>query len=452
MPRVSGHVVSGQGGQFFSKPGRFIIGCYLLILVPSTLFLMTHMASATRLHWIDALFMATSALTVTGLGVVDNAEQFTLMGHMWMLVLMQIGGLGQMTISMLILILFGHRISMREQAIVREELNQPPLADVKSLIKAIVLFACIMEIVGTVILSLAWVPEFGLVKGCWYALFHAVSAFNNAGFSLFSNSLQSYADNYVIGLTLALLFIIGGLGFTVVIDILSYLGPKKNWRLSLHSKLVLRTSVLLLIFGTVSLYFLEFRNPETLKSLGGFFAVFNAFFQSATTRTAGFNSIDLSAMTHASLLIMMVLMFIGAGSSSTGGGIKVSTFATCIIATKAFLRGSRTFCAFNRNIEDSVVLKALAIMVVSGILLFFASLALMISENARFDIVLFEAISAFGTVGLTIGLTENLTNFGKLVLVFVMIVGRLGPLTLAYALVSSRPTNVRYAKENVITG
>jgi trk system potassium uptake protein TrkH len=450
--KVGGQVVSGQGGRFFSRPGRFIISCYVLILTPSTLFVMTDTASKTGLGWIDALFMSTSALTVTGLGVVNNAEHFTILGHLWMLLLMQLGGLGQMTISMLILILFGHRISMREQAIVREELNQPPLTDVKSLIKAIVTFACVMELIGTVILALVWVPEYGIEKGVWYAFFHAISAFNNAGFSLFSNSMENYAGSFTVELTLALLFIIGGLGFTVILDILSYLGPKRNWRLSLHSKLVLRTSVILLLFGTFSLYFLEYKNPDTLQSLGGLRGLLNAFFLSATTRTAGFNSIDLMAMTHASLLIMMVLMFIGAGSSSTGGGIKVSTFATGVIATKAFLRGSRTFCAFNRNIEESVVIKALAIMVVSGILLFFASLALMISENARFDIVLFETISAFGTVGLTIGLTENLTDFGKIVLVFVMIVGRLGPLTLAYALISSKPSNIRYAKENVITG
>jgi trk system potassium uptake protein TrkH len=168
--KVGGQVVSGQGGRFFSRPGRFIISCYVLILTPSTLFVMTDTASKTGLGWIDALFMSTSALTVTGLGVVNNAEHFTILGHLWMLLLMQLGGLGQMTISMLILILFGHRISMREQAIVREELNQPPLTDVKSLIKAIVTFACVMELIGTVILALVWVPEYGIEKGVWYAL------------------------------------------------------------------------------------------------------------------------------------------------------------------------------------------------------------------------------------------------------------------------------------------
>ncbi len=452
MPASSTQTVASRGGKFFFRPGRFILSCYAIILLPSTLILMTKVASITGLSWIDALFTATSALTVTGLGVVDTGQHFTLLGHLWMLLLMQIGGMGQMTVSMLILILLGRRISMRERAIVREELNQHPTVDVRQLIRAIALFSLVLETIGTLILCVEWIPQLGVERGIYYSVFHAVSAFNNAGFSLFSDGLAQYTDSFLVCLTLPFLYIVGGLGFTVIIDLISYVKARRSWRLSLHTKLVLWTSASLLIFGTALLYFLEMNNPHTFGNMPGASKWLNAFFLSSATRTAGFSTVSLINMTHASMLVMMVLMFIGAGSSSTGGGIKVSTFAIAIIATRTFLQGGKSFYAFKRNIGDGEVLKSLAIIVVSFFTLITATFILMISEKARFDVVLFEAISAFSTVGLTAGLTENLTDVGKFVLVLVMIIGRLGPLTLALALIPTKPTAVRYAEEDVLTG
>ena len=439
-----------SGNRFLGHPGRFILTCYVVILIPSMLLLMTEAASKTGLFWIDALFMATSALTVTGLEVVDTTTHFSWLGHLWLLLLMQIGGLGQMTVTMLILVLFGRRMSIQEQKLVREELNQHPTANVRQLIFSIALFALLLESLGAICLATQWVPEFGFIKGFYLAIFHAVSAFNNAGFSLLG--LSEYAENPVVGLSLPVLFILGGLGFTVIVDLLNFSKSRKTWRLSLHSKLVLVTSFLLLSTGTVMLFLLERENPATLGHFSSPVQWLNAFFLSSTTRTAGFSTVDLINMSHASLLIMMVWMFIGAGSSSTGGGIKVSTFAIAIIATKTFLEGGKDYSAFKRAIPEAEVLKSLAIIVVSFFSLITAAFILMVSENARFDIVLFEAISAFSTVGLTVGLTAGLSKLGKLVIIVLMIIGRLGPLTLALALIPAKPSAIRYAEEDVLTG
>ncbi|NRA43113.1 MAG: Ktr system potassium transporter B [Pseudomonadales bacterium] len=432
-----------------NRPASLILVCYALILLPSTLFLMTEIASVTGLGWIDALFTATSALTVTGLGVVDTGSHFSALGHVWLLLLMQLGGLGQMTLGVIILLALRQRISLKEQAIVREELNQDVSSNIFQLVRAIVLFAIIVESIGVLILSLSWVPEMGWWKGIYYAVFHAVSAFNNAGFSLFNSSLTGYASEPSVLISLSALFIIGGLGFTVILDLLRY--PKQA-RLSLHSKLTLLVSVALLLIGSVLIYLLERDNPLTLGHLDASTQYLGAFFQSATARTAGFNSINIIDMSHAGLLVMMTLMFIGAGSTSTGGGIKVSTFAVALIATRSFLQGHSQFTAFKRNIAPMIALKALAIIVVSFFILISATFMLMVTENARFDVVLFEAISAFSTVGLTAGLTAELSPAGKLIMTGLMIIGRIGPITLAYFATLPKQVCVSYADEDVITG
>ena len=433
------------------SPGSIILLSYLFILVPSTLFLMTEFASVTGLNWVDALFTATSALTVTGLGVVDTGEHFSVAGHIWLVLLMQVGGLGQMTLSIMILLALGKHVSMKDQDVVREELNQNFGTNIFSLIKSIILFAFIIESIGMLVLACVWVPEFGWSKGFYAAFFHAISAFNNAGFSLFSDSMTAYAKNPLATLTIAALFIIGGLGFTVFIDLMNKCKNPRQ-RFSLHSKLVLTTSSILLFLGTLIIWALETNNPLTLSSHNISEQWLMAFFQSATARTAGFNSINIIDMSHAGLLVMMILMFIGAGSTSTGGGIKVSTFAIALIATRSFLQGRSNFSAFNKNIASLIIFKALAIIVVSFFFLLTCTFLLMVTEQARFDIVLFEAISAFSTVGLTAGLTEQLSAPGKIIMVFLMIVGRVGPITLAYLAAKPRKSHIQYADEDVITG
>lgn len=444
------HII-GNNLTGIHSPALIILLGYSLILVPSTFFLMTNFASVTGLNWIDALFTATSALTVTGLGVVDTGTHFSAPGHVWLVTLMQLGGLGQMTLSVLILLSLGKRISMKGQALVREELNQNFDTNILQLIKSIIIFALISETIGALILSTVWIPEFGFWKGIYHAIFHAISSFNNAGFSLFPQSMTAYAHNPTVTLTIAALFIVGGLGFTVIVDLLKYRKCKEH-KLSLHSKLVLITSTSLLIVGTIIIWALEYNNPLTLGGHSSWRGLLMAFFQSASTRTAGFNSINVIDMTHAGLLVMLIFMFIGAGSTSTGGGIKVSTFAIAIIATRSFLRGSTQFTALKRNVPPVVILKALAIIVVSFAILLTATFCLMITESARFDVVLFEAISAFSTVGLTAGLTESLSIPGKIIMIALMIVGRIGPITLAYLAAKPKSSCVQYADENVMTG
>jgi len=433
-------VVNAKQGRL-QKPVVIILFGYSLILIPSTLILMTEFASVTGLDWIDALFTATSALTVTGLGVVDTGTHFSAVGQVWLMLLMQLGGLGQMTLSVLILLTLGKSIGLKEQAVVREELNQDFGTDIVSLIKVIIVFALTMELIGTVILSTVWVPEFGLAQGIYTAVFHSISSFNNAGFSLFSASMSDYSHSPIVTLTISLLFIIGGLGFTVIIDLIKIKKndhSKKRYTLSLHTKLVLIGSFVLLFGGAIAIGLLESNNSKTLGGHDLLSTSLMSFFQSATARTAGFYSINIIDMTHAGLLVMMVLMFIGAGSTSTGGGIKVSTFVVAIIA--------------KRNIAPLVVLKALAIIVVSFAILLTSAFALMLTEDARFDVVLFEAISAFSTVGLTAGLTENLSPTGKFIMIFLMIIGRIGPITLALLAASPNTSRIKYADEEVITG
>lgn len=434
----------------WSEP-KIILGSFLSILLPAAILLTLPVFSVSGLSFSDALFTATSAISVTGLGVVDTGSHFTIEGQLLLLLLMQIGGLGQMTLSAVLLYLFGVRLTLKQQAVAKEALGQDKHVNIKGLVKKIIIFALVSELIGMVILAFSWVPELGWGKGLYYAMFHAISAFNNAGFSLFSDSLMSYVADPSIIIPLAGLFIFGGLGFTVVADVSS------NWRkgfrhFNLHTKIMLVATPVLLIFGTVMFWLLERNNPETMAGLSTGGQWLAAFFQSASARTAGFNSVDLAHYTQPALLIMIVLMLIGAGSASTGGGIKVSTFVVAIVATWAFLRQKQHAVIFKRTVSWPKVTRALAIIVVSGIVLTVSMFLLMVTEQANFDQVVFEVISAFATVGLTTGLTSQLSEYGKYIMVVVMIIGRIGPLTLAYMLAKPNPTLLKYPEDNVLTG
>lgn len=430
---------------------RVIFLTFLGVLIPSALLLTLPVFSVTGLSVTDALFTATSAISVTGLGVVDAGKHFTTEGQVLLMFLMQVGGLGQMTLSAVLLYMFGVRLSLKQQALAKESLGQGSGADIHSLVNQIVIFAFATEFVGFVLLSIHFVPQMGWETGMFYALFHSISAFNNAGFSLFSNNMMGYVNDPLVLLTLAGLFIFGGLGFTVVVDL------AKNWRkgffqLMLHTKIMVIMTPVLLIVGTVLIWALERHNPQTLGPLSESSQWLSAFFQSASARTAGFNTVDLGHFTHPALLVVIVLMLIGAGSTSTGGGIKVSTFTVALVATWAFLRQKKHVVMFKRTVNWQIVTKALAIIVVSGALLTTAMFALMITEKASFVKVVFETVSAFSTVGLTAGLTEHLTEPGKIILIIVMIIGRIGPLTLAFMLARPEPSLVKYPEDSVLTG
>ena len=430
---------------------RIILLTFLSVLIPSAILLTLPIFSVTGLSITDALFTATSAISVTGLGVVDTGQHFTLAGKLLLMCLMQIGGLGQMTLSAVLLYMFGVRLSLRQQALAKDALGQDRQVNLRRLVKRIVIFALVAETIGFLILAFRWVPEMGWQAGLFYALFHAISAFNNAGFALFSDSMMSFVNDPWVIMTLAGLFIFGGLGFTVIGDVWLY------WRrgfhfFHLHTKIMLVATPLLLVSGTLIFWLLERYNPSTFEPLSVSGQWLAAFFQSASARTAGFNSVDLANFTQPALLIMIVLMLIGAGSTSTGGGVKVSTFAVAFVATWAFLRQKKNVVIFKRTVNWPTVTKSLAIIVVSGAILTSAMFLLMLTEQAKFEKVMFETISAFATVGLTTGLTAELSEPGKYIMIVVMVIGRIGPLTLAYMLARPEPTLIKYPEDNVLTG
>lgn len=441
---------TGTKEQKGSEP-RVILLSFLGVLLPSAVLLTLPVFSVTGLSITDALFTATSAISVTGLGVVDTGEHFTIAGKILLMLLMQIGGLGQMTLSAVLLYMFGVRLTLKQQALAKEALGQDRKINLRRLVKRIIIFACIAEFIGFVLLSFRWVPEMGWSQGLFYALFHAISAFNNAGFALFSDSMMSFVDDPLVIFTLAGLFIFGGLGFTVIGDVAT------NWQrgfkvFQLHTKIMLVATPVLLLFGTLMFWLLEHNNEATLATLSTSGQWLAAFFQSASARTAGFNSVDLTQYTQPALLVMIILMLIGAGSTSTGGGIKVSTFAVAFVATWTFLRQKKHVVMFQRTVGWQVVTKSLAIIVVSGAILTTAMFLLMLTEQASFEKVLFETISAFATVGLTAGLTAELSEPGKYIMIVVMVIGRIGPLTLAYMLARPEPSLIKRPEGVVLTG
>ncbi|ALP40367.1 TrkH family potassium uptake protein [Aeromonas schubertii] len=428
---------------------KLILGSFLAILLVGTLFLVQPSSHDGQVSVVNALFTATSAISVTGLGVVDTGSAFTLQGQIILLLLMEIGGLGQMTMTVLLLALLSKRVSLRQQVLAKEALGQEGSINIVRLVKRIILFAFIAQLIGTALMAIRWVPEMGWSHGLYVSFFHAASAFNNAGFSLFSNNLMDYRDDPLISLTIAGLLILGGIGFTVIVDMVR----KRRWRrFKLHTKLMLAVTPLLLLVGTLMFWLLEHNNPGTLGQAPFSRQMLAAFFHSASARTAGFNTVDIGHFTPAALLFMMVLMFIGAGTSSTGGGIKVTTFAVVMLSTRAFLTKQPHVTAFGRTIGPQVVTRSLAIIIVSTMVLFLAMFLLMITESLPFDKVMFEVVSAFATVGLSTGITASLSEPGKLILVLVMICGRLGPLTLAFMLARPVATRIKYPEENVHTG
>ncbi|MBI3966834.1 MAG: Trk family potassium uptake protein [Chloroflexi bacterium] len=401
---------------------------------------------------LDALFTATSAVCVTGLVVLDTGTYWSSFGQFVILLLIQAGGLGFMTSSTLLLLIFGQRVSLGQRLVIREALGTTGLAGLEGLIRQIVLFTLLTESVGAAVLFVRFSLEFSTGTSLWLAVFHSVSAFNNAGFDLLGEyrSLTLYREDALVLLTIAGLFIIGGVGYTFLVDVTQ---QRSFWRLSLDSKLVLTTTVILLTLGTVIIYGFEARNPETLGQLGASTQLLNAFFHSATPRTAGFNSLDVSKLTENALMFTIVLMFIGAASASTAGGIKVTTFSVLLAAIISTIRGRPQAEAFGREVAHELIYRALTVVLLAVALVMAVAMLLVTTESTTFMKALFESVSAFGTVGLSTGITPELSAVGKLVVSVTMFAGRLGPLTLALAFAQAqRPARHRYASEAIKIG
>jgi len=441
--------------RFQLTPPQILALGFALVILAGTLLLALPVATTdgngTRL--IDALFTSTSAVCVTGLGVVDTGTFFTPFGQFVIALMMQVGGLGFMTMSVLFALAVGKKIMLKERLIMQEALNQVNLQGIVRVTKFLVAFAFAVEFIAALILAYRWMPEMGAAKAFWYGLFHAVSAYCNGGFGLFADSLSGYVADPTVNLVITTLIILGGIGLTVLVDVSNCIAQRKI-RLSLHSKMVLSITAGLILFGTIVIFLFERGNSGSMAqlSLGG--KVLGAYFQSVTARTAGFNTLPIGDLNRITLFIVIILMFIGASPGSTGGGIKTTTFGVIMALIRSILRGKLEVEIYHRTIPQEVILKALTLFVMSLGIVLVGTTALLYTEPFLFIQVLFEEVSAFATVGLSMGITPQLSISGKLIVIATMFLGRLGPLTLAFALTEQmrKKSHIKYPEERVTVG
>ncbi len=437
------------------NPARVMVTGFLAIIIAGSLLLSIPAAyHGSEIKYVDALFTAASAVCVTGLVVVDTGTFFTPYGQAIVMALIFTGSLGFMTMTTLIFVFLGRRISLRDRIMVREALNQESFAGIIPLVKTVLKIALVLILSGTALLSIRFIPLYGTGTGLFVSLFHAVSAFGNAGFDLFGNyeSLTNNPTDYLVNSTIMALFIIGGIGFTVILELIRRIRHKS--RLSLHSRMVLMITTVLLASGTIILLALEYNNPLTMGGLTPGGKIFTALFSAATPRTAGFSVLETGAMTYPSLLLIMLLMFIGASPTSTGGGVKTTTFGIVLFTFINMIRGREEPVYFKRRFSLPQIMKALSIISAAAALIFLAVFTLTYFENKEFMALLFEVISAFGTVGLSTGITPELSLPGKVALIVTMLGGRVGPLTLLVALARSKPHDdaLHYPEEHLMIG
>lgn len=440
------------------KPAQIIILSFAAVILIGALLLMLPLSTASGevTSFMNALFTSTSAVCVTGLVVVDTGTYWSVFGKTVILLLIQIGGLGFMTMTTSVAIILGKKIGLRNRMIMQEALNQFSISGVIRLTKYVVMATMAIEFIGALLLSTRFIPLYGLKNGLFYAVFHAVSAFCNAGFDIFGNfsSLTAFAKDPIVNLVVMALIISGGLGFAVIADIFS---GKTFRKFSLHAKLVLTMTGALIIAGFITIFVLEYSNPETIGSYTFGEKIIASLFHAVTPRTAGFNTLDLSKFTMASRLITMLLMFIGGSPGSTAGGLKTTTFGLMILSIVSVVRNSDEINFAHRRISRAVVNKALAVIFISTFWIMSMTFFLTVAESSHsFEAILFESISAFGTVGLSMGITPTLTLAGKIIITIMMFFGRLGPLTIVIALNKrashSKRDLVRYPEGKIIVG
>ncbi len=427
--------------------GIIVIGTFLLLLPASR-------SGTTPVSFIDALFTSTSAVCVTGLVVLDTGKDFSMFGQSVILLLIQIGGLGIMTFAIFGTLLLGGRLSMHEKSFGLSTLDQESTTMIYRLIKRMVLFTATIELLGAIALYPYFARSFGTVKGIYYSLFHSVSAFCNAGFSLMSDSLVRFKDRIGLNLAFMGLIILGGIGFTVIDNVFEYvkavIKKKPKPRITLHTKIVLVTTAVLIIVGAVFFGLFEWNN--SMKALSLKEKILASLFSSVTARTAGFNTIPMDPLKDSTYYFMSLLMFIGASPASTGGGIKTTTFALLFLSVLAILRSRPSLVVAKREVPQAILSKAIAIFVLSLTLVVSTTLLLALIEDMPFIRLYFESVSAFGTVGLSSGITPKLSSLSKLVIILTMFIGRVGPLTIVLAVGKGTKEYYRYPEERVIVG
>ena len=436
---------------------------FLAVIGMGTLLLMMPFsrASGNESNLLTALFTATSAVCVTGLGVVDTGTYFSFWGELIILLLIQVGGLGYMIITTFLMLLVGRRFDLQQKFAIQQSFDRPFVQGSRNLIKSILATTLIFEISGVFLLTYGFLDKYSISEALWKAVFHSISAWNNAGFSLFQDSLMGFQSSISVNLIISILVILGGIGYQAIIEIylwaLNLLQNKnKPFCFSLNFKVVSNTTVILLILGTLGFLFAEYRNPDTLGNLTFQDKLLTAWFQSVTTRTAGFNTIDNGKMDIAGVILTMGLMFIGASPSGTGGGIKTTTLRILINCTRSVLRGNEQVILYRRKVPTPLLLKAVTVFFGSAVtIVSLTALVAFIEIHSSFSLIdiLFEVTSAFATVGLSTGITASLQPFSQLLLVLAMYTGRVGIILFMASIVGDpQPSAIEYPEENLLVG
>lgn len=447
-----------------AHPAALVLASFLLAIMIGTLLLKIPLASKNgHIPWVDALFSATSAVCVTGLVVVDTGGHFTAFGQCVILALIQIGGLGVMTISVALFTWIGRSVSFRHRMVMQDLFAHTPRADIFGLVKSIVWFTLAAELIGAVLLTIHWNRELPWGRAAYTALFHSISAFCNAGFALFPDSMARYSGSVLLNATVCGLIVVGGIGFPVIYDVQSWMLRKKGKRvrLSIQTKAVLITTLVLILSGALMFAFLE---RQALAEAQAFWQRLLApLFQSITARTAGFNTMDIASLQDATLTMMIFLMFVGASPGSCGGGVKTTTLALLVTFTLSRVRKRRRVNMFKKSIPPETVTRSVSLILVSMAIISVVLFLILMGDSASghhvvcqqrtFLAYLFETVSAFGTVGLSMGVTAELNIWGKSLIILMMIIGRVGVLTFAYIIVGAGIENgVAYSEENLMIG
>ena len=434
------------------SPSRVLVIGFLFLLAVGTLLLKLPIAVHDGIHltWIDTFFTATSALCVTGLTVVDTNTTFSVFGEAVIIVLIQVGGIGFMTVTTLIYMMLGKRISFRERLILQHSMNANSMEGIVRIMKRIVIFVLVIELTAGIIFTLEWSQIMPFDQALYYGIFHAISLFNNAGFDLFGTSFQGYVHDGLFNIVSYFLIISGSLGFIVLAELYDY--PKRR-QLSLHSKVVLTMTAILTLFGALMIFIFEYSNPNTLQSMPLDSKIMASIFQSVSTRSAGTSTLDMEQLRQVTQFFIIIMMFIGGSPGSAGGGIKTTTFAILLCAVYSMLAGREDVVIFRTRINREQIMKALTITLLAIMMVLGIAMMLAVGDKHPFLDILFDTTSAVATVGLSVGITPELTPFAKLMFCAAMFIGRLGPLTLAYALNKRRSSTLyRYPEGKLIIG
>lgn len=439
------------------SPGQVLVIGFLSFILIGALLLMLPISNTKGCSFVDALYTATSAVCVTGLIVKDIPNDFTLFGQMVILLLIQLGGLGYMTSATLIFLMIGKKIGIGDRLVMKEALNLISVEGIVKFTKGIIVFTLFFETIGALILTIKFLNYFEFKKALLYGIFHSISAFNNAGFSLFSDNLIRFRGDAAVNITITTLVITGGIGFIVISDLYNRVRGKAA-QLMQHTKIVISVTAMLIIAGALLIYFFESSDPQAFKDMTLKESAFVSYFAAVAPRTAGFNTVDYSLLKAETLYLTIMLMFIGASPGSTGGGVKTSTFAIVIASLWSSIRGLRDVVMFRRRIPYEMISKSLLLVVLAGLFCAMCTLFVIKTQNVKSLDAMFEVVSAFGTVGLSVGdggarsLSALFSDAGKLLVSFIMLAGRVGPITLAIAFVGQKEENFRYPEGKVMIG